>query len=601
MDVWRVLAVGVAVTSIVALGGAPPVAAEEGFGSISGRITGPDGRPLGPEAQVCVSYGNATDQRGVNEDGIYLIPRVEAGTWSVTFGQCRSWPDPPPTIYAPQMYPDLHDPWVVETDTVPNVVVRSEQVTGGVDARMREGGRLVVDVVDPEGRPLEGMCVSTNAKQHPSAESRGPVGYLETGLSAVTDASGRAELVGLAPADRFVRASNCERLDQHRWLTPSQYLGGFTPEDSTSVRVDLGDSVSARIEMAPAASIEGRVTHQGRPVPDTCVWWFGETGQTERTDTDSNGQYVIGELVPRQPGQVVACGQSTLNWTHRIDGTPAPMWYPDAPTAVLGESLTPLAGEVVPLDFNLRTHHAVGIVVRGLPSATGCEVVLDLNDGTAPSAPVEPRTVRGVDVHVATMWELPGRASGGELRCDGRRAGVMRRIGRESPFHPIFEHEWPTWEVVHDVEGPRVTAVGPVSTGWSRRPVTVRFECADDGVGVATCPAPVVLGEGRTTTVTASDRDGNSTATRVGPMRVDQTPPRWRIGEGRRTFRLGERLDLRCSMVDDRSGLAWSAVNCPGAGTTTDRLGVGNHEFHLMGQDRAGNASGVILRISVVK
>jgi hypothetical protein len=76
---------------------------------------------------------------------------------------------------------------------------------------------------------------------------------------------------------------------------------------------------------------------------------------------------------------------------------------------------------------------------------------------------------------------------------------------------------------------PTITAVvspSPNSAGWNNTDVTVSFVCADSGSGIASCPAPqVVTNEGTTTvTGTATDVAGNSAMVSV-PVNIDKTAP----------------------------------------------------------------------------
>src|SRR5207248_11191427 len=80
-----------------------------------------------------------------------------------------------------------------------------------------------------------------------------------------------------------------------------------------------------------------------------------------------------------------------------------------------------------------------------------------------------------------------------------------------------------------DAGVPRVTASveGVNAQGWGRGPVMVTFGCADDGSGMASCPAAQTVtteGGGQRISGTAVDRAGNrSTASVV--VGIDRTPP----------------------------------------------------------------------------
>ncbi len=82
-----------------------------------------------------------------------------------------------------------------------------------------------------------------------------------------------------------------------------------------------------------------------------------------------------------------------------------------------------------------------------------------------------------------------------------------------------------------DTEGPQVTGEPTTAAnafGWYRADVTVRFRCADEASGVATCPPDALLtGEGRNLSVngTATDRAGNSGSGTVSGIDIDRTQP----------------------------------------------------------------------------
>ncbi|KRB43106.1 hypothetical protein ASD90_22280 [Terrabacter sp. Root181] len=65
------------------------------------------------------------------------------------------------------------------------------------------------------------------------------------------------------------------------------------------------------------------------------------------------------------------------------------------------------------------------------------------------------------------------------------------------------------------------------TNGWYAGDVTVGFRCRDSLSGIASCPAPSTLGEGKAQSVkgTATDTAGNSKDATVGPINVDKTAP----------------------------------------------------------------------------
>ena len=65
------------------------------------------------------------------------------------------------------------------------------------------------------------------------------------------------------------------------------------------------------------------------------------------------------------------------------------------------------------------------------------------------------------------------------------------------------------------------------ANGWYAGDVTVGFRCGDTLSGIADCPAPVTIGEGKGQSVkgTATDAAGNTAHESVGPLDVDETAP----------------------------------------------------------------------------
>ncbi|WP_270888869.1 OmpL47-type beta-barrel domain-containing protein [Pedococcus sp. 5OH_020] len=65
------------------------------------------------------------------------------------------------------------------------------------------------------------------------------------------------------------------------------------------------------------------------------------------------------------------------------------------------------------------------------------------------------------------------------------------------------------------------------ANGWYAGDVTVGFRCRDTLSGIASCPAPTTLGEGKAQSVTgtATDTAGNSKNATVGPINIDKTAP----------------------------------------------------------------------------
>ena len=151
-----------------------------------------------------------------------------------------------------------------------------------------------------------------------------------------------------------------------------------------------------------------------------------------------------------------------------------------------------------------------------------------------------------------------------------------------------------------DLTGPTISPLG-VPSSWTNKPVTVSFKCTDSPAGVATCPPAQTFREGARRTVTATDKDGNTSSLTVGPLKIDQTPPALTIATTQRTYRRDETLNLGCRITDTRSGIKAQSNTCPPNGTPAAQLGVGDHQFHLLAADNAGNQVGALVNVTIVK
>ena len=337
------------------------------------------------------------------------------------------------------------------------------------------------------------------------------------------------------------------------------------------------------------ATLTGRVTRAGMPVGGTCAVWDAQDGSALLSvTTDANGEYTL--TVPAGvPGRVYACGTATTVTT----------WYPQASSPWTAETVPFAAGSTQVRDIQLQSINTLGVIVRDLPNAAGCVVAVTDNVGTVKR--VELRSTTLAKVYVADAFGLPAVATAATLECNGKRVGVGRAPDASTPFWQNRSPQPPVLSILHDAAGPTITATPSVVGRWSRTAITVSFSCLDAGSGVASCPAPVVLGEGQAMWVSATDRDGNVTWLPVGPALVDATPPRPAITGDGRTFKKGQPLALGCDMVDDRSGIAWVRSDCPAWGSPASALPVGTHRFTVVASDWAGNVTTTTATITIVK
>ena len=90
--------------------------------------------------------------------------------------------------------------------------------------------------------------------------------------------------------------------------------------------------------------------------------------------------------------------------------------------------------------------------------------------------------------------------------------------------------------------------------------------------GIATCPAPLVLGEAanQTASGTAVDEAGNTASAAVAGINIDQTAPAIALGGLKEVFTLGEAINLTCAATDGLSGVAPSGCTLAVSGGTAN-------------------------------
>jgi hypothetical protein len=591
------------VTMLIGLALPAAVSAAVSYGEVSGRVTGPDGQPLTSAAGICVGAGSWNVPTGrVADDGTYLIQHLPPGTYGVRFQQCDT--DRTAARYAPQFYPDLHDPDVADSPALPNVVVRAGETTTGIDAQMEPGGSLTFRVRDQQGRVRPGLCAMAEA--HPRAIGSDWVGLLPSNFYDTSDDAGVIRFESMPPGSyRFV-IRGCEGnevSDADADLTRFQYSGGGQDLDAaTTYRVQRSQETALPdVVMAAGATIRGRITANGRPAPKSCVEWHVEGQHAMKTMTDLDGNYVLQGITHTIPGSLEACRSLVGDRdTWAFDGPYASMWFPSAASRATGNRLALTPGQSLTWDADLQKANPISFVVTSLPSAAGCIVRVAGNNADA-LLPL--RATALPDVWVADSFGM-GNQGTGMLECNGRAVGRSQPATNATPFHST---NWgginlfsPVHEVRPDLDGP-IIKPSAVPSRWTTEPVRVTFSCADALNSVVSCPEAVTFNEGTRRSVTARDEFGNATSLTMGPLMIDRTPPVVTVATDRRTFRRGEVVSLGCRISDARSGLDVQSNSCPANGTPASRLGVGDHQFHVIGADRAGNAAGTLVNVTIIK
>ncbi len=214
-------------------------------GSLSGRVLGPDGRPLAflpVQARSSTKKNTWQASSGIattDEDGLYEIDPLPAGTYDVHAGGGRHGTrDPTTTSY-------------VESK-VEGVVVSAGASVRGIDLRLSAAGRITGIVRTASGQPVEAIVSTYDSRGAP------------LGRSAFREKdSDQFEIAGLEPGMVSVRASNGES------------TSGFVQVD-----VRAGETVEVELVLEHSGSLAVVVPNAGE---DTSVAVADQAGRTHTT------------------------------------------------------------------------------------------------------------------------------------------------------------------------------------------------------------------------------------------------------------------------------------------------------------------------------
>jgi hypothetical protein len=126
--------------------------------------------------------------------------------------------------------------------------------------------------------------------------------------------------------------------------------------------------------------------------------------------------------------------------------------------------------------------------------------------------------------------------------------------------------------------------------GWYADDVHVSFTCGDLLSGIAVCPAPVTLREGRNQSVSgsASDVAGNTASATLSPINVDKTPPVVTFTGGG-VYAIDQTVTITCTATDALSGVASSTCASAAVSAPAWTFGLGAASRSATATDRAGN------------
>ncbi|MFA7266586.1 MAG: hypothetical protein WC054_09770 [Candidatus Nanopelagicales bacterium] len=257
-------------------------------GSISGRITAPEGLPLSENesAEVFVYDNSGTRVRiaptYLGTGDTYHFSGLAPGKYRV---EARQAPGPA------RFVPTYSGGAVSLTEATPTSVEMGTE-SGGVDIAMVLGGSITGRITGPGGEPIRSVGVGVLA----AGSSDDPVGIEPVAIQHVgTEADGMFRLGALPTGDYVVLAHNDEHV--------STYFGGTTAVGAASrLQVELG-STTANVEivMEYGGVITGVVTPaEGGsldPAADIEVSAFDPKGALAGSvEVASDGSYRVAQL-----------------------------------------------------------------------------------------------------------------------------------------------------------------------------------------------------------------------------------------------------------------------------------------------------------------
>jgi hypothetical protein len=283
-------------------------------GLITGKVTGPDGRPI---ARLDVDVEDPDGSGGfacTNSAGTYRIPQLPPGHYTVEFindcGGKGSW--------APQFYPDKTD-----IDAAISVPVGRGQHVSGINARMHPGGIIAGTLTSRSGKPAGKVCAV--AQSLPEAFENVAVGGLFDGDGPRTGSSGRYQISNL-PAGRYA----VQFLECGAPRYADRWFGG-RPGAPVGDIVDVGAGAVVRgvgAVLAPGGAVAGVVRNRaGKPVPASCAVITNlKTGTTALTFSRfDDGRYNVGGLaVGRYQAFFYSCLLGEPYATQWYDRKPSP-------------------------------------------------------------------------------------------------------------------------------------------------------------------------------------------------------------------------------------------------------------------------------------
>ena len=241
-------------------------------GSISGRVTGPNGLGVaGVSVRATAALTQSGGEATTGADGTYTIDGLTPDSYVVQFdGSGDGW--------AIEYWDDV-SAW----EHASPVTVEPGTTTSGIDAVLALGGTITGTVRGPDGLGIDGLMVSAWTEAGTAA------------LSGITDSSGAYRIDGVPVGVYLVFFDGYEF-----GLVGEYYDDAAYYDDADPVTITAGGTRSGiDATLGRSGSIGGTVTGPGgAPAAGVLVSGSDSRGATETAYTEDDGTYVLSGLRP---------------------------------------------------------------------------------------------------------------------------------------------------------------------------------------------------------------------------------------------------------------------------------------------------------------
>lgn len=242
--------------------------------TISGRVTNGtvplQGACVSAQSTTSVAYGYGSAT--TNADGEYTISGLPASAYKAQFSACTAG------NYITEWWDD-----VLNVNDAAPVSVGAGETRAGIDAELAAGASLSGKITSPGGAPLQDICVNAL----PVADNGPSPGQARTG------ADGRYTVTGLATATYHLWFSSCGAANS----VAEWWNNKADQTTADSITLAAGDTATGYdAELAPGATISGRVTATGGARLERACVTASKTGSAWGVMTNAQGEYAITRL-----------------------------------------------------------------------------------------------------------------------------------------------------------------------------------------------------------------------------------------------------------------------------------------------------------------